>query len=127
MEHSILIVDDEISIRSAMATWFKLRGFAVTEAVDGLDAVEQCGKAHFDVITLDLEMPRMDGLEALPLIRRALPDTPVLVVTGYPRDTEEAISRGASTVIIKPVTMRTLEEKVRVLVEASEQAPEAPN
>lgn len=113
MEPAILIVDDEDSIRSAMVTWFRLRGFRVTEALDGLEAVESCQQHDYDIITLDLEMPRMDGLEALPLLREALPDTPVLVVTGYPRDSEEAIARGATAVLIKPLTMHELEEQVR--------------
>lgn len=120
MEPSILIVDDEECIRSAMSTWFRLHGYRVVNAVDGVEAVELCEAQHFDVVTLDLEMPRMDGLEALCLIRRALPETPVLVITGYPRDTDEALARGAVRVLVKPLTMQKLEEHVRGLLPASE-------
>jgi len=111
---SILIVDDEDNVRAALVRWFTIRGFVVEEAVDGRDAVDKVGLGHFDVITLDLEMPRMNGLEALQEIRKIDGDVPVLVVTGFPRDTEIALQRGALKVLHKPLHLNELETEVRL-------------
>ena len=110
---TILIVDDEVNIRSALVRWFELCGFEVTAAADGLEAVTLCESESFDVITLDLEMPRMGGLEALAGIRKIHPHTPVLVVTGFSRDTQQAVKAGALKVLTKPLRLRDLEAEVR--------------
>lgn len=110
---SILIVDDEENVRTALVRWFSLRGFEVSEAGDGVEALEQLDGGQFDVITMDLEMPRMGGLEALLEIRNRNIEVPILVVTGYPRDAEVALKRGAAKVLHKPLHLHELEREVR--------------
>ncbi len=110
---SILIVDDEDNIRAALVRWFTLRGFDVVEAIDGLDAVEKFKAGRFDVISMDMEMPRMGGLEALVEIRTIDDDIPIVFVTGFPRDAQLALDRGAAMVLHKPLHLRDLEEEVR--------------
>ena len=110
---SILIVDDEDNVRSALARWFSLRGFDVEQAFDGVNALEKFEVGRFDVITMDLEMPRMDGLEALKQIRELDQAIPILVVTGFPRDAEIALKRGAAKVLHKPLHLNELESEVR--------------
>lgn len=114
---AILIVDDEANIRDALMRWFEMCGFDVTAAADGVEAVSLCAASQFDVITLDLEMPRMGGLEALAGIRRTHPKTPVLVVTGFSRDTHRAVQAGALKVLTKPLRLRDLEAEVRFALE----------
>mgnify|MGYP000874455000 CR=1 FL=1 len=97
---TILIVDDEANIRSALIRWFEMREFEVFSH-------------QFDVITLDLEMPRMGGLEALAGIRKTHPSTPVLVVTGFSKDVQRAVHAGALKVLTKPLRLRDLEDEVR--------------
>ena len=113
---SILIVDDEDNIRAALARWFSIRGFEVEQATDGADAIEKFGAGNFDVITMDLEMPRMGGLDALREIRKRDKDIPVVIVTGFSRDTEVAIESGADKVLLKPLHLRDLEMEVRQVI-----------
>lgn len=116
---AILIVDDEANIRGALLRWFQIRGFEVFSAADGLEAVELCEVNRFDVITLDLEMPRMGGIEALPRIRESHPDIPILVVTGFARDAQRALNAGAAKVLTKPLRLSDLENEVRSALDAA--------
>lgn len=110
---SILIVDDEDNVRAALVRWFSLRGFDVVDAFDGLDAVEKFKSGRFDVVTMDLEMPRMNGLDALAELKKIDQKIPVLVVTGFPRDAEIALQRGAAKILHKPLHLHELESEVR--------------
>jgi len=116
---SILIVDDEANIRSALLRWFQICGFDVFSASDGAEAVALCESNRFDVITMDLEMPRMGGIQALTEIRKKHPDVPVLIVTGFARDTHLALKAGASKVLTKPLRLRDLEEEVRSVLDTA--------
>lgn len=113
---SLLIVDDDTNVRDALSKWFTMRGFAVTCAVDGVDAVEQASGGSFDLITLDLEMPRMGGLDALPELRSLQPGAKIVVLTGYSRDSDEALSRGAAKVLLKPMRLTALEEELLAIL-----------
>lgn len=108
----MLIVDDDASVREALSQWFLMRGFSVATAEDGVAAIEQCKKQHFDLITLDLEMPRMSGMEAIGPLRTCLPEATIVVLTGYGRDTETALLRGAAKVLQKPMRMTALEAEL---------------
>lgn len=110
---SILIVDDEANIRGALLRWFQICGFEAFSASDGAEAVSLCEGNRFDVITMDLEMPRMGGIEALTAIRKTHPHVPILVVTGYARDAQRALNAGAAKVLTKPLRLRDLEDEVR--------------
>lgn len=112
----ILIVDDEDSIRDALARWFTLRGFEVEKAEDGLVAVEKCVAGSFDVITMDLEMPRLSGVEAIERIRSTHPEIPIIVLTGYPNEADEVLERGAAKVLTKPLRLKDLEEEIKQIL-----------
>lgn len=115
----MLIVDDEASIREALVRWFVLNGFEVESASDGRLAVDICRERDFDVVTMDLEMPRMNGIEAIQEIRKLGKTTPIIVLTGFPRDTERALEHGATKVLMKPLPLRALEKEIRdVLAQA---------
>ncbi|MBI2424728.1 MAG: response regulator [Candidatus Hydrogenedentes bacterium] len=113
---SILIVDDEANIRSALERWFNIRGFQVEQAQDGQEAVEKCATRQYDVITMDLEMPRMNGIDAIFHIKQSQPNVPIVVLTAYPRDSKQALENGASMVLTKPLRLRDLEAQVRELL-----------
>lgn len=119
--HRILIVDDEQSIRDALARWFSLRGFDVTTARDGQEALSLCSDYAFDIITMDLEMPRMSGNEAIARIRETLPDVPIIILTGFPSDADAVLDGGASLVLTKPLRLKELESEVlKLIVPAAE-------
>jgi CheY-like chemotaxis protein len=112
----ILIVDDEASIRAALERWFTLRGFEVHQAADGQEAVAICGKSSFDVITMDLEMPNMGGIEATVEIKKLLPEVPIIVLTGYSKNADIAVQNGAAKVLSKPLRLKELETEVRNII-----------
>jgi DNA-binding NarL/FixJ family response regulator len=104
MAERILLVDDHPLTRSALAGLLAQHGFDVVgEASDGEDAVESAAALRPDLVLLDLSMPGMDGLTALPRLREAAPDCEVVVLTAS--GTEEnllgAIRGGAAGYLLK--------------------------
>lgn len=89
---SVLIVDDEPDIRELYRFAFQEEGFHVAEAVDGVDAIEKAAHLQPTLVVLDLAMPRLDGLAALPRILAAAPEARVIIVTAY--STVEAFATG---------------------------------
>ncbi len=110
--HRVLIVDDADDLRMLMRERLeRTAGFTVVgEAADGVAAIELARELQPDLILLDLAMPRMDGLEALPHIREAVPDTHVIVFSGFNQNTlaEKAIAAGADRYVVKGGPMREL-------------------
>ncbi|HOJ32513.1 MAG TPA: response regulator [Candidatus Hydrogenedentes bacterium] len=113
----ILIVDDEENIRFALKRWFEWNGYEVDVADDGDVAVEKCRSSAYDVVTLDIEMPRMNGKHALKVIRECRPETKVIVLTGYSEELTDPALQGAQKIMIKPVSLTVLEKEVRELIE----------
>ncbi len=109
----LLIVDDEIAIRTALHRWFLLHEFDADCASNGLEAVNLCRINAYDLVTIDLDMPLMGGLEAIPLIREIHPQIPIVVLTGYAKDTGIALAKGAQRVCVKPLRLSELEAQVR--------------
>ena len=108
----ILIVDDEAHIRDALHRWFTLRGFDVDVAIDGQDAVEKCDRQEFDIITLDIEMPRMTGIEALPYLCQLHLSKPIIVLSGYIQNTHDQWRQSVVRVLRKPIQLHELEKAV---------------
>jgi DNA-binding NarL/FixJ family response regulator len=100
----ILVADDHPLTREALASLLEHHGFDVVgQASDGAEAIELAGKLHPDLVLLDLTMPGIDGLTALPLIKEAAPDTEVVVLTasGTEGNLLAAIKAGAAGYLLK--------------------------
>lgn len=101
----VLIVDDAEELREVLRLFMDRAGGVevVGEAVDGLDGVEKARALRPDVVILDLAMPRMDGLQALPLIREASPGARVVVLSGFNDATmaDNARQAGADHYVVK--------------------------
>ncbi|NUO00706.1 MAG: sigma-54-dependent Fis family transcriptional regulator [Saprospiraceae bacterium] len=106
----ILIVDDEGSIRRTLREILEFEKYEVSEAVDGLDALAKVKQGGFDLILLDIKMPKMDGMEALDRIRESAPDAQIIMISGHATiDTAvEAVKRGAFDFISKPLDLNRL-------------------
>ncbi len=117
----ILVVDDEGSIRKTLREILEFEKYDVDEAADGLDCLAKVKKHQYDVIILDIKMPKMDGLEALERIQILSPDTPVLVISGHANiDTAvEAVKKGAFDFISKPPDLNRLLITVRNAMDKS--------
>lgn len=103
----VLLADDTPEIRLLLRMALELEGGfeVVAEAADGAQALHLADDHHPDAVILDLAMPVMDGLEAIPAIRRAAPDTKILVLSGFTSDQmeKEALSVGADAYLEKGV------------------------
>jgi CheY-like chemotaxis protein len=117
--HRVLVVDDEENIRFALKRWFEAGGFDVDVAEDGVQAVEACQNHHYDVITMDLEMPRLGGKEAFVQIREIHPEIPVIFLTGYYDRLQDPIFQHAFKVLLKPISLHELEDEVRRAVDGA--------
>ncbi|MCW2784658.1 MAG: two-component response regulator [Marmoricola sp.] len=108
----VLIVDDAEDARALLRIKLRSHGDyeVVGEAIDGVDAVDQARVLQPNLVLLDVAMPRMDGLAALPLIRAAVPDVRVIVFSSFQRTTieAEALAAGADRYVVKGSSMRDL-------------------
>jgi len=116
----ILVVDDEQNVRMTLAANLELAGYDVVEAADGADAVEKVAAARFDLVLMDIRMPRMNGVAALQEMRRHDPEVQIVLVTGFAVDRliRDGIGGGAFTVVQKPVEPDALLGIVETAVKA---------
>lgn len=117
----VLIVDDETPIRRTLKEILEFEKFKVEEACDGLECLVQLKKTQYDVILMDIKMPKMDGMEALERIQTLAPDTPVVMISGHANiDTAvEAVKKGAFDFISKPPDLNRLLITVRNAMDKS--------
>ena len=112
MTQRVLIVDDAEDLRSLLRARMEMTDHleVVGEAGDGVAAVEQARLLQPDLVMLDVAMPLMDGLEALPLIREAVPDVRVIVLSGFNEGTmaDHAMKAGADHYFVKGGSLRDL-------------------
>ncbi len=104
---SILLVDDNTNLTKTMAFILKRKGFSVTTAKNGLEAVNKVKEQSFNLIFMDIKMPHMNGVEAYKRIKKISPKTTVMMMTAYAVEdlVEEAIQEGASGIIYKPLDL----------------------
>ena len=119
MAPKALIVDDEPNIRFALAELLRREGMDPTESPDGLDAVAKVQAEEYDVVLLDLRMPRLDGMAALRKMREARPELIVVILTahGSQQTAMDAITAGAYDHFTKPFDVNEVRVVVRRAVE----------
>ena len=100
----MLIVDDERDICECLQQFFAAKGFSVTWAFSGEEALNRLTEDHADVILLDINLPGLSGIEVLRRARALHPSVRVIMVTGLDRDDlrTEALEHGAVAYITKP-------------------------
>jgi len=122
----VLVVDDDAGLRLAVGTTLKNSGrFSVDDAVDGMHAMERveairAQNSQYDLAILDVDMPRMNGLETLKKIKEVSPQTIVLIMTAYAtiNDAVTAVNEGAYNYLSKPVKGEELLQLVDRAIEA---------
>ncbi len=111
----LMVVDDEIDICNFVKSFFEMRGFKVTTAMNGDEAMSKLLQDRPDIVILDVKMRRDgEGLEYLPKIKQALPTAKVMMVTGVEdeKTVETARKLGADDYITKPLVLEYLETNV---------------
>lgn len=113
----ILIAEDEEFLRNLLLVSLEREGFVVAAARDGVDALNSFGSQHFDLVLLDVLMPRMDGFEVCAEIRKRS-DVPVVLLTALnsPDDVVQGFELGADDFISKPFTFREVNARIQAIL-----------
>lgn len=125
---SILMADDELGFRDFFCFTLEPLGFEIVAVADGLEALEQLEKRAFDLVVLDVHMPRMGGPEALAKIRAIRPRQRVIVLSSSSDASQtfenQATAFGASACLFKPVELDELIGAIeRALAESPDGGP----
>jgi two-component system, chemotaxis family, chemotaxis protein CheY len=120
-EYNVLIVEDSPTMRQLIAFALKrIRGVRIVEASDGVDGLKKLSSERFDLILTDINMPIMDGLKLVSLVRNDANyrTIPIVVITteGAQEDRERALALGANDYITKPIQPTKILEVARNLL-----------
>jgi len=116
----VLVVDDAALVRMYYREALEGAGYEVAEALNGLEALEKLTERPADLLIVDINMPQMDGLSFLKVLRRQpleTASTPAVVVSteAKPQDVEAALEAGANFYLVKPVQAERLVEYVELI------------
>lgn len=114
----ILVVDDEENFLTLMAKTLRREGYWVATALDGQQALRLLEEEPFDLASIDIRMAPMNGLTLLDEIKKCYPLTKVIIVTVLASHEirRQALQKGASTYLVKPVNLNELKDTIRNLL-----------
>ena len=121
----ILVVDDESKIREVIRTYAEFENHVVDEAVDGIEAVEKCKENDYDVIVMDIMMPRLDGFSAYKEIKK-FKNIPVLMLSARGEEFDKlfGFEIGIDDYVVKPFSPKELMARLNVIVNRNKKAHE---
>lgn len=123
---NILLVDDEKSIRKTLKEILEYEGYTVDEAQDGAEGYRMIQDGDYDVVLMDIKMPKMDGMEVLEKMQNTNADIPVIMISGHGtlETAVDAVKKGAFDYVAKPpdlnrllITIRNALDKSNLLTE----------
>jgi len=125
----ILIIEDELPMRTALADCLEAEGYRVLTATDGQSGLERALREKPDLVLLDIMMPRLDGYALCSELRRLSIPVPVLVLTakGQIEDRVRGLDAGADDYLVKPFSTEELLARVRALLRRSRRQAAVPN
>lgn len=123
----ILVVDDEERMRTLVRAYFEKEGFAVEEAANGEEAIKKTAQKAYDLIVLDLMLPRVDGWSVCRKIREKS-TVPIIMLTARGEEEERLLGfdLGADDYVVKPFSPRELVARARALLRRTNSATENP-
>jgi two-component system, OmpR family, response regulator len=121
----ILLVDDEQSVQTLLSYPLRKDGYHVTPALDGREALERFKESRFDLVVLDLMLPKLDGVEVCRQLRRQS-QVPIIMLTAKGSETDKVagLEVGADDYITKPFSMREFRSRVKAALRRSRMAIE---
>jgi two-component system, OmpR family, response regulator len=127
-EHAarILLVDDEQSLQTLLSFPLRKEGYEVVQAVDGRQALDRFGEGSFDLVVLDLMLPRVDGLEVCRRLRTHS-DVPIIMLTAKSEEVDKVVGLeiGADDYITKPFSLREFRSRVKAALRRAEMSRSA--
>jgi len=114
----ILIIEDEESILMALTDDLALEGYEIASARDGLEGLEMAKDKRYDLIILDIMLPKMDGFEVCKQLRQAGVGTPILMLTAKSQEVDKVLGLelGADDYVTKPFSPRELLARVKAIL-----------
>ncbi len=111
----LLIVEDDRNFGRVLAAEMKEGGYVIDLAVDGVDAVLKFIDGRHDFVILDIKMPKLDGINALKIIKKIDPDVPAITYSGNAGSGEmsESVKAGAIRCLTKPFEIGQLKEEIK--------------
>ena len=125
--YRILVVDDEENIREVIKEYAEFEGHQVSEACDGMQAIEMVKNNDYDIIIMDVMMPRLDGYSACKEIRK-FSDTPIIMLSarGEEYDKLFGFEIGIDDYVVKPFSPKEVMARVNAIVKRNQGAKQAP-
>lgn len=121
----ILVVDDEEKIRHVIREYAEFEGYEVSEAKDGMKAISKCKEEDFDIIIMDIMMPKLDGFSAIKEIRKTK-NTPVLMLSarGEEYDKLFGFEIGIDDYVVKPFSPKEVMARINAILSRSNKKEE---
>lgn len=125
MARRVLTIEDDPAIRRGIVDALRFAGYEAIEAADGKQGLDLAVHRDYDLLLLDLVLPRGDGLEILGQLRRLRPTVPVIILTarGEEADRVRGLREGADDYVVKPFSVRELLARVEAVLRRSPQRP----
>lgn len=124
---NILVVEDDKNLKKLMTTCLKKNNYETFEANNGEEALSVLEKNYIDLVITDIMMPKMDGYELIKTLRQSKYNIPILLVTAKDKyqDKEEGFLLGADDYMVKPIDIKEMLLRVRVLLKRANLANES--
>lgn len=118
----LLLVEDDENLRETVRDWLSFEGFTVETAADGMEALEQLSVNQFDIIVLDWNLPRINGIEVLKRYRASGGTAQILMLTGMDsmQEKQEGLRAGANAYLKKPFALHDLSKNLKIMVEKAQ-------
>ena len=118
----ILVVDDEYAIREGFHELLVYHGYRVELAANGLEAKEKVKKKNYNLIFLDIKMPKLNGVETFKAIKEIRPDAVIVMMTGFPKDSllVEALKGKSMGILQKPLDIGVIMSTIETFTSPSE-------
>ena len=119
----VLIIEDDVQLNIAISEFFKIKSFDTVSVKDGLNAIDQIDSEHFDLYIIDINIPRINGLDLLKHIRKTDLETPIIIITASLeiQNFSMAFESGCSEYIKKPFHLKELDIRINNLLNFSKE------